>query len=139
VPQLPALNGSGYKINSKNTIINIFLPLTTFLKKKIVKKNRFLSGILVKRTAPPTPYVRHSPDCTCCDFGHLQFLLLLTCTVLANFVQFLPISVVRVISFNFLSFLVLFNIILDKLDLSGLVFLVYSSIAIWQSRQVCCC
>jgi hypothetical protein len=22
---------------------------------------------------PPTPYVRHSPDCTCCDFGHLRF------------------------------------------------------------------
>jgi hypothetical protein len=20
-----------------------------------------------------TPYVRHSPDCTCCDFGHLRF------------------------------------------------------------------
>jgi hypothetical protein len=23
----------------------------------------------------PTPYVRHSTDCTCCDFGHLRFLL----------------------------------------------------------------
>jgi hypothetical protein len=23
---------------------------------------------------PPTPYVRHSTDCTCCDFGHLRFL-----------------------------------------------------------------
>jgi hypothetical protein len=22
-----------------------------------------------------TPYVRHSPDCTCCDFGHLRFIL----------------------------------------------------------------
>jgi hypothetical protein len=21
-----------------------------------------------------TPYVRHSPDCTCCDFGHLRFI-----------------------------------------------------------------
>jgi hypothetical protein len=21
-----------------------------------------------------TPYVRHSTDCTCCDFGHLRFL-----------------------------------------------------------------
>jgi hypothetical protein len=21
----------------------------------------------------PTPYVRHSTDCTCCDFGHLRF------------------------------------------------------------------
>jgi hypothetical protein len=20
-----------------------------------------------------TPYVRHSTDCTCCDFGHLRF------------------------------------------------------------------
>jgi hypothetical protein len=26
-----------------------------------------------KRTVPPTPYVRHSTDCTCCDFGHLRF------------------------------------------------------------------
>jgi hypothetical protein len=23
-----------------------------------------------------TPYVRHSTDCTCCDFGHLRFLKL---------------------------------------------------------------
>jgi hypothetical protein len=23
-----------------------------------------------------TPYVRHSTDCTCCDFGHLRFLVL---------------------------------------------------------------
>jgi hypothetical protein len=30
-------------------------------------------AILVKRTAPPTPFVRHSPECTCCDFGHLGF------------------------------------------------------------------
>jgi hypothetical protein len=22
----------------------------------------------------PTPYVRHSTDCTCCDFGHLRFI-----------------------------------------------------------------
>jgi hypothetical protein len=22
---------------------------------------------------PVTPYVRHSTDCTCCDFGHLRF------------------------------------------------------------------
>jgi hypothetical protein len=22
---------------------------------------------------PLTPYVRHSTDCTCCDFGHLRF------------------------------------------------------------------
>jgi hypothetical protein len=22
-----------------------------------------------------TPYVRHSTDCTCCDFGHLRFNL----------------------------------------------------------------
>jgi hypothetical protein len=22
---------------------------------------------------PPTPYVQHSPDCTCCDFGHLRY------------------------------------------------------------------
>jgi hypothetical protein len=22
-----------------------------------------------------TPYVRHSTDCTCCDFGHLRFLM----------------------------------------------------------------
>jgi hypothetical protein len=21
-----------------------------------------------------TPYVRHSTDCTCCDFGHLRFI-----------------------------------------------------------------
>jgi hypothetical protein len=30
----------------------------------------------VSRTVPPTPYVRHSTDCTCCDFGHLLFLFL---------------------------------------------------------------
>jgi hypothetical protein len=30
---------------------------------------------LVKRTVPPTPYVRHSTDCTSCDFGHLRFYL----------------------------------------------------------------
>jgi hypothetical protein len=24
----------------------------------------------------PTPYVRHSTDCTCCDFGHLRFSIL---------------------------------------------------------------
>jgi hypothetical protein len=23
-----------------------------------------------------TPYVRHSTDCTCCDFGHLRFYFL---------------------------------------------------------------
>jgi hypothetical protein len=23
-----------------------------------------------------TPYVRHSTDCTCCDFGHLRFLVM---------------------------------------------------------------
>jgi hypothetical protein len=28
---------------------------------------------LVKRPVPQTPNVRHSTDCTCCDFGHLQF------------------------------------------------------------------
>jgi hypothetical protein len=33
VPQLPAFNGSGYKINSEITIINIFLPLTTSIRK----------------------------------------------------------------------------------------------------------
>jgi hypothetical protein len=29
-----------------------------------------------------TPYVRHSTDCTCCDFGHLRFLLLLLALLL---------------------------------------------------------
>jgi hypothetical protein len=30
VPQLPAFNGSGYKINSENTIINIFVTINNF-------------------------------------------------------------------------------------------------------------
>jgi hypothetical protein len=25
----------------------------------------------------PTPYVRHSTDCTCCDFGHLRFNIII--------------------------------------------------------------
>jgi hypothetical protein len=36
-----------------------------------LKKIDFLSGI----PAPPTPYVRHSTDCTCCYFGHLRFYI----------------------------------------------------------------
>jgi hypothetical protein len=61
VPQLPAFNGFGYKINSENTLINIFyhkqlrFAMSTFhnifliLKFcKIKKKNDFLFGILVK-------------------------------------------------------------------------------------------
>jgi hypothetical protein len=26
---------------------------------------------------PPTPYVRHSTDCTCCDFEHLRFIIMI--------------------------------------------------------------
>jgi hypothetical protein len=35
-------------------------------------------GVLAGRgvvAVVPTFYVQHSPDCTCCDFGHLRFLL----------------------------------------------------------------
>jgi hypothetical protein len=30
VPQLPAFNGSGYKINSKNIIINFYFTINNF-------------------------------------------------------------------------------------------------------------
>jgi hypothetical protein len=30
VPQLPAFNGSGYQINSENTIVNIFFTINNF-------------------------------------------------------------------------------------------------------------
>jgi hypothetical protein len=30
MPQLPAFNGSGYKINSENTIVNIFFTINNF-------------------------------------------------------------------------------------------------------------
>jgi hypothetical protein len=31
-------------------------------------------GVLAVWGCGVTPYVRHSTDCTCCDFGHLRFL-----------------------------------------------------------------
>jgi hypothetical protein len=35
-----------------------------------------------------TPYVRHSPDCTCCDFGHLRFYYFLIYTPRAPIMDF---------------------------------------------------
>jgi hypothetical protein len=34
-----------------------------------------------------TPYVRHSTDCTCCDFGHLRFYFNFFYTLLHYFLQ----------------------------------------------------
>jgi hypothetical protein len=69
VPQLPAFNGSGYLINSENTIIIFFVTIYNFdlqgplciinlefwniLKKNLFKKIiDFLSGIRVKNEQP---------------------------------------------------------------------------------------
>jgi hypothetical protein len=52
-------------------------------------------GVGVKRTVPPTPYVRHSTDCTCCDFGHLRFYFVVVVLVLVLHVVRIDVSQIK--------------------------------------------
>jgi hypothetical protein len=59
------------------SIIALLIPSPLQKSKKSKNIKHDLGGdLLIKRTDLPTPTFEHSPDCTCCDFGHLRFFYL---------------------------------------------------------------